>query len=281
MARKAKKKIHPMPKLGWKDQLLYWTAMLTTGIGAIIILLFPTYYRDKLTDSNPLALSWCTGERSLHNLWLGFWLFFACILIITVFYQNRTPVFGRTDIRYGPPAYPRVYPLFMKNKPKHWQSEKAKAKAVSRRRIVISVLVVSFLICAALYPLSLFGRYELLNDGTVVVFDSHNRQETHYAISNIDEVLLDTYKTAGGRYSSGSWYARVEITFDDGENCSFSVMSFADNWTDAIHRAQILKRIYGDKLHIEGTEDLWKVVLDTDMTSTEEELLYQLFEARP
>ena len=278
MARKAKKKIHPMPKLGWKDQLLYWTAMLTTGVGAFALLLFPAYYRDKLSDSNPLALSWSTGEGSLHHLWLGFWLFFACILIITVFYQKRIPVFGRSDIRYGPPAYPRVYPLFMKNKPKHWQSEKARIKAVSRRRIIIGILVVSFLICAALYPLSLHGRFELLNDGTVVVFDSHNEEITHYTINDIDDVILDTDKTSGGRYSSGSSYARVKITFDDGDDCSFSVISFADNWTDAIHNAQRLKEIYGSILHIEGTEDLWKVVLDTDMTAAEEALLYELFE---
>ena len=278
MARKAKKKIHPMPKLGWKDQLLYWSAMLITGIGAFVLLLFPAYYRDKLADSNPFALSWATGEGSLHHLWLVFWLFLACILIITGFYQKRTPVFGRSDIRYGPPAYPRVYPLFMKNKPKHWQSEKAKVRAVSRKRIIISILVVTFLICASLYPLSLHGRFELLNDGTVVEFDSHNQEKTHYTINDIDDVILDTDKSSGGRYSSGSWYARVKITFSDGESCSFSVKGFADNWTDAIYAAQTLKEMYGSMLHIEGTEDLWKVVLDTDMTAAEEALLYQLFE---
>ncbi len=278
MARKAKKKIHPMPKLGWKDQVLYWTMMISTGVGELFCLFFPIYYRDKLTASNPQALSWCDDGWFLHSLWLSFWLFIICILIITMLYQKRIPVFGRTDIRYGPPAYPRVYPLFMKDKPKHWQSEKTKAKSTARKRIIISVLVISFLFCAALYPLSLAGRFELLNDGTVVVFDSNNRQKTHYAISDIDEVRLDTGKTSGGRYGSGSWYARVTIQFSDGEHCRFSIRSFADNWTDAIHITQALKENYGSIFYIEGTEDLWKVVLDTDMTSAEVELLYQLFE---
>lgn len=281
MARKAKKKVHPMPKLGWKDQLLYWAGMLATGVGALFCLFFPIYYRDKLSASNPLALSWDMGEGSLHHLWLSFWLFFACILIITVFYQNRTPVFGRSDIRYGPPAYPRVYPLLMKNKPKYWQSEKAKAKSTARKRIIISVLLVSFLFCAALYSLSLAGRYELLNDGTVVVFDSHNRQKAHYAINDIESVCLDTDIAGGGRYGAVSWYASVTIRFSDGEHCEFSVRSFADNWTDAIHITQTLKGNYGSLFYIEGAEDLWKVVLDTDMTSAEQELLYQLFEVDP
>ena len=50
-----------MPKLGWIDQLLYWTAMLLTGGGAFFLLLFPTYYRSELADANPLTLSWCVN----------------------------------------------------------------------------------------------------------------------------------------------------------------------------------------------------------------------------
>lgn len=267
-----------MPKLGWKDQLLYWTAILTTGIGAFILLLFPASYRDRMSASNPQALNWCDGEGSLHSLWLGFWLIGVCIYIIAAFYQRRIPVFGRNNIRYGPPAYPRIYPLLMKEKPKHWQGEKQKAKTKAKNRIIICVLLVSFLCCAAIYPFSLSGRYDLQRDGTVAVYDSCNRQEKLYTVSDIESVCLDTNRTSSGRYGSGSWYARVKIHFLDGESCSFSVSGFADNWTDAIYAAQTLNEIYGPLLYIEGTEDIWKVILDTDMTADEVRLLYQLYE---
>lgn len=140
-----------MPKLGWIDQLLYWTAMLLTGGGAFFLLLFPTYYRSELADANPLTLSWCDGEGVLHMLWLVFWLFLACILIASVFYPSRRPIVGRRDIRYGPPAYPRIYPLFMKVK-QEWRSKKAIAADARGRRVIITTLIVSFLFCAALYP---------------------------------------------------------------------------------------------------------------------------------
>ena len=278
MPRKAKKKIHPMPKLGWKDQLLYWAGMLTAGIVALFCLFFPTHYRNKLSATNPALLSWDVGSGYLHSLWFCFWLFLLCILIL-VFYQKRIPVFGRDDIRYGPPAYPRVYPLLMKNKPRHWQGENAKKKHATRKWIITGALLTSFLLCAALYPSSLASRYELLKNGTVVAFDSHNRQKARYAISDIEAVCLDTERT-GGR--NRSWYARITIRFSDDEHCDFSIKSFADNWTDALYIAQKLKENYGPVFYIEDTQNLWRVALyNTDMTSEEIELLYQLFEVEP
>lgn len=275
MPRKAKKKIHPMPKLGWKDQILYWAGMLITGIGGLFCLFFPTYYRNTLAAGNPLVLSWDAGAGNLHSLWLYFWLFFACILIL-VLYRKRIPIFGHSDIRYGPPAYPRVYPLLMKNKPQHWQGEIAKKKAATRKWIIAGALLTSFLLCVALYPSSLANRYELLKDGTVVSFDSHNRQKARYAISDIETVCLDTERTRR------TWHARITIRFSDDEHCDFSIKSFADNWTDALYIAQMLKENYGPTFYIEDTQNLWRVVLyNKDMTSEETELLYQLFEVEP
>lgn len=40
-----------------------------------------------------------------------------------------------------------------------------------------------------------------------------------------------------------------------------------------------LKVRYGDLMSIEDADQLWKVVRDQDMTTAEEDLLYQLFEA--
>lgn len=267
-----------MPKLGWIDQLLYWTAMLLTGGGAFFLLLFPTYYRSELADANPLTLSWCDGEGVLHMLWLVFWLFLACILIASVFYPSRRPIVGRRDIRYGPPAYPRIYPLFMKGK-QEWRSKKAIAADARGRRVIITTLIVSFLFCAALYPLSLFGRFELRSNGTIVAYDSHNREDAHYALRDIESVCLSTSSSGGGRYGSPTWYAKLSFQFSDGETCSFSLRSFAETWTESIRIAEELKETYGALLRIEGEKNLWRVVRDTTMSPEEERMLYQLYEA--
>ena len=237
-----------MPNLGCIDQLLYWTAMLLPGGGAFFLLLFPTYYRSELADANPLTLSWCDGEGVLHMVWLVFWLFLACILIASVFYPSRRPIVGRRDIRYGPPAYPRIYPLFMKGK-QEWRSKKAIAADARGRRVIITTLIVSFLFSA------------------------------HYALRDIESVCLRTSSSGGGRYSSPTWYAKLSFQFSDGETCSFSLRSFAETWTESIRIAEELKETYGALLRIEGEKNLWRVVRDTTMSPEEERMLYQLYEA--
>ena len=66
MATKAKKKIHPMPKLGWEDQLLYWTAMVLTGgfsiLGTFIVLLA----QDDIAFSDPAVIARTVGQGNLY-----------------------------------------------------------------------------------------------------------------------------------------------------------------------------------------------------------------------
>lgn len=279
MPRKAKKRVHPMPKLGWKDLLLYWTAMLLLGGGAVISMFYPTYYRDRVAERNPDMISYAAGEGSLQFFWLTIWLLTALLLIIP-FYQKRFPIFGRKDIKYGPPAYPRTYPLLMKEKPQYWQSPRKAAMKRKLTVIVLVVLAVTLVFSAAVYPRSLYGRYELLRSAAVVVYDSHNQESEYYSIGDIRQVCLDTAATSSGRGSSGKWYARMTLHFADGDACSFSVRGFGDDWTEALRIAQMLKERYGRLVVIEDTENLQKVVRDWKLTPQEEQLLYQLYELK-
>lgn len=279
MAKKAKKKLHPMPKLGWKDQLLYWTVFILTGAGSLVSLFFPIYYRWTLSVGADNVISYADGKGNANALWLALWLFVVWLIVFAGFYQKRYPIFGRKDIKYGPPAYPRVYPLLMKNKPQYWVSPKKIARNRKLAVIVPCVLVCTLMFSIAMYPRSLYGRYELLRSGSVVEYDTRNQIAEEYHLGQIESVSLGTHRTSGGRYSSGSWYASFAITFTDGKRCSFSIRPMGESWTEAIATAQQLKQIYGDLLHIEGQDDLWKVVLDTDMTEEEAQMLYRLYEA--
>lgn len=277
MARKAKKRVHPMPKLGWKDLCLYWFLFILCFGGALVSAFFPGYYRSKLAEANANAIACSSGEGLLHFLWLTILLFIISIIICAGPYQQRYPVFGRADVRYGPPAYPRIYPLLMKNKPKQWKGKKEAAR--KKKAIIIGTVILSavFVFSIAIYPRSLYGRYELLQDGTVIVFDSHNRQTEQYSIDEITSVCLDTQRT--GVKGGGSWYAFLEFTFNDGDSCIFSIEEFGDDWTQAIQKAQQLKAYYGLLVSIEGKENLWKVVLYEDMTDEEQQLLFDLYES--
>jgi len=274
MPRKAKKRVHPMPKLGWKDLCLYWFLIIMCFGGALVSAFFPDYYRSKLVEANVNAVTYTSGKGMLRFLWLTILLFIISIVICAGPYQRRYPVFGRADIRYGPPAYPKIYPLLMKNKPKHW---KGKNESEKRAVIIGSVVLLALLAFSlAIYPSAIYGRYELLRDGTVAVFDSQNRQTEHYSMDEITAVCLDT-QSVGGKYSS-SWRASLKIIFTDGESCRFSVMTFGDDWTQAIQKANQLKGYYGPRLSVEGTEDLWKVARDADMTEEEKAQLFALYD---
>lgn len=279
MPRKAKKKVHSMPKLGFGDKLLYWVLMIVGYGGSVVCVFAPMVQRRLLADTNPDALA-CEMEVAeiLFGFGLALWLLVVGMIVTLKLYKPRIPVFGRSDIRYGPPAYPRIYPMLMKNKPVHWESQAAVRKRRRNHRILAGILIVTLLFGAAVFPLSLNSRYELLRDGTVMSYDYQN-QPTHYDLEDLESVRLfvNSSSTKNGRRR---WYPSFELRFKDGTRCIFNVRTFADDWIPALQIAQGLKAYYGELLVIHGTEKLWKVTLNQSMTAMESKLLYELFETK-
>jgi hypothetical protein len=275
MPRKAKKKVHSMPKLGFWDKLLYRVLMIVGYGGSVVCVFAPMVQRRLLADANPDVLA-CDMEveEILFGFCLALWLLAVGMIVTLKLYKPRIPVFGRSDIRYGPPAYPRIYPLLMRNKPVHWESQAAVRKRRRNHRILAGILIVTLLFSAAVFPLSLNSRYELLRDGTVMAYDNQNRS-THYDLEDLESVRLFVNRS-GTRHRR--WYPSFELRFKDGTRCNFNVRAFADDWIPAFQIAQGLKAYYGELLVIHGTEKLEKVTLTQSMTAMESRLLYELFE---
>ena len=280
MATKAKKRVHPMPKLGWKDQIIYWIAMILTGgfsiLGAFIVLLA----QDGIAFSDPTVIARTVGQGNSYFIWLLLWCLIAFILIFAGLYQKRIPIWGRSDIKYGPPAYPRVYPIFMKNKPKHWVSPKELHKQKQVRLIVAVLLLTTLLVCAALFPLSFYGRAVLCNDGSITVYNAHNQEIHHYLKNEIVSVELDTYRSSSR--SGGSWHIHFKINTTDSKSYNFAAHSFEGTDVQQLQTMLYVKeQLYKDLISISGTENLQKVVLDQYSHAEEKALLYQLFEPTP
>lgn len=266
-----------MPQLGWKDQLIYWVAIILTGgfsiSGAVIVLLV----QDAIAFSDPAVIARTVGQGNLHFIWLVLWCLIAFVLILAGPYQQRIPILGRSDIKYGPPAYPRVYPIFMRNKPNYWVSPKEAQKKKKLRLIVAILLTVTFLISAAVFPLSLYGRAVLNEDGTVTVYDARNREEHHYTTDQIASVELGTYQ-ASGRYSS-SWHLHFVITTVDSETYKFAAHSFSGTELQQLQTMLHVKdELYDNQCVISGLENVQKVIQDQYRQADERALVYQLFE---
>lgn len=277
MARKAKKRLHPMPKLGFADQCLYWLAMLLTGGGSLAAIIVPILLRSEIAFADERVVAFNERRGVGNDLYLFAWLFIVLLAIAGGPYQQRRPIFGRRGVKYGPPAYPRIYPLLMKDKPKHWVSPKAQANQKKLRLFLTALALVTLLFSIAMFPRSLYGREVLYRDGTVAVYSPGNREEEHYKFSEITSVELETYYRRRRRTFSGSWNVRMTLHTADGEDFYFSSGSFSGGWTQTLESMLALKERYGSLVTISGTENLSRVIHDKSLSAAEAALLYQLF----
>ena len=156
--------------------------------------------------------------------------------------------------------------------------ERAKASKKKLRRFAIGALIATFLFSAAVFPQSLYGRYELRTDGTVVVFNCQNKETEHYYLHEIESVSLYTYYDGGK--GSHDWEIGFKIRFTDNDDCRFNAYTLKDNRTDSFRELQRLKEIYKSFFSIEGQDKLPRVVRDQALTAEESKLLYALFDTQ-
>ena len=277
MAKKAKKKRHPMPKLGFRDQLIYITAMVLTIGGSLAVMILQMILQDRITFADPEVVAYRAGRGYGNMMFLFFWLFFAGIIILGGPYQSRLPIFGIRGFRYGPPAYPRTYPLLMKNKPKSWSSPKKQAAQRKERNIVAAFLLVTLVFSLAIFPRSLYGREVLMQDGTITIYSPSNRESEHYKFSDVESVILGTYNYKP-RKSPSRWSVRMVVHTRDGEDFYFTCGSFKGTYSESLTLMTEMKARYGGLVTIEGVHNLNKALSDMNLNLEERALLYALFE---
>lgn len=277
-SKKVKKRPHPMPKLGFADQCVYWTAMILTGGGSLAVMVLWIILSDRVAFADDRVVAAIGGRGQLNWFWLFLWLFLAFLIILAGPWQHRFPIFGRKDIKYGPPAYPWTYPLLMKNKPRHWVSPRVQANTKKARRIAIAAAALTLAFSLAMFPRSLYGRSVLLRDGTVTVYSPGNQETAHYKFSEITAVELDTHYHRRRKSCSGNWYVSMVVRFSDGTDFSFPSGSFSGDWEQTLRTMLEMKARYGGLVTIAGTEDLPELVYHQELTPEAEALLYELFE---
>ena len=277
MAKKAKKKLHPMPKLGFRDQLIYITAMILTMGGSIAVMVLQMILQNRITFADPQVVAYLSGRGYGNWMFLFLWLMMVGIIILAGPYQSRLPIFGIRGFKYGPPAYPRIYPLLMKNKPKSWVSPKKQAAQRKGRNIAAAFLLATLVFSLAMFPRSIYGREVLMQDGTITVYTPGNRERSHYKFSDVESVTLETYKYKPKK-SMPRWSVRLVIRTRDGEDFYFNCGSFRGKYLESLTLMMEMKARYGSLVSIEGTHNLNKALSDMNLSQEEQALLYALFE---
>lgn len=279
MARKAKKRIHQMPPLSFVDKLIYWTIFILLCVAYVVLLFGPIYLRSKIAFSDQAVIAMDENASMLWQFvpWMTFFLMTFILWLQP--YQNRKPIFGRRNFKYGPPAWPKVYPLFMKNKPTVWVSERKKKKQKQIAVILLIVLLVSFIPL----PLSLYGRDCLRNDGSILQYNMFNSQTHEFASGDMEEIEIETYRySTGKRNIRRHWGVQIVFKTDSGKKYTFEHRDFrSDAHCETIYWLEwmlnIKKRYDPSIIHYDGLEDLDRVIADRDLNQEEVEKLYQLF----
>lgn len=227
MATKAKKKVHPMPKLGFLDQMIYMAGYLLILVVSGILLWFFMFFFKDLALAEPGAAAY-EAHGSIY-WFFPFFLTFPLSLFIPWYclHQKRYPFFGKRGVKYGPPAYPRTFPLFMKNKPQYWKSP---SQARMRKATAIFVVALN-LVLLLLVPLSVFGRDMLYEDGTVRDYSMFNNLKREYAPEDAQKVTLHIGWHKSGKHSRT---LRLSLNIDYGNReYTFYHRSFSGaDWVD-------------------------------------------------
>ena len=279
MARKAKKRLHQMPPLSFADKLIYWMICLILCVAYLLLIFGSFALRETIAFSDDAVIA-SSDNMSAFWLMVPWMTFFLMTFILWLLpYQNRRPIFGRKNFKYGPPAWPKVYPLFMKNKPYVWVSERKKREKKQIAIVLLIVLLVSFIP----YPWSLYGRDCLRYDGSIVQYNMLNDQACEFAAGDISEIKIETFRYSTGKYSMTTyWGVKMVFKTDSGKKYSFDHRDFRDDvqtenlyWLEAMLN---VKKYYDPAIiSYDGEEKLSLLITDTDMNREETEMLYRLF----
>ena len=273
MPRKAKKKMHRMPPLSIVDKIIYWTAFVLLWVIFFAMSIGTIYLRKVIAFADE---SVAASYEHISFIWAVFSsLTFSLTTLIVWFllYEARRPIFGKRNFKYGPPGWPKVYPLFMKNKPHVFVSEREK----KNRRVIAAILVAVLLLGLILWPLSLCGRTCLHSDGSITQYNMFNKQVEAYSAHQIEEVELETYRRKSGKHGPWYWTVQMKIYTEDGEKHTFRSLDFRG---DAHWTAEMLavKNQFDPRIICyEDEGKLKKVIEDQNLSPAEAIMLYELF----
>lgn len=279
MARKAKKRIHQMPPLSFVDKLIYWAIFALLCVAYFTLLLVPLYWRHIIAFSDTAVIA---VDDNASTWWLIVpWITFFLMTFILWLqpYQKRIPIFGRRNFKYGPPAWPKIYPLFMKNKPPIWVSER---KEKERKQIAVILLVV-LLISFIPFPWSLYGRDCLCYDGRIVQYNMFNGQTHEFTSGEIADIEIETFRYSTGRYNTKQhWGVQMVFKTDSGRKYTFEHRDFrSDTNFETLYWLEwmltVKKRYDPSIIHYDGLENLYRVIANRSLSQEEAQMLYQLF----
>lgn len=276
MAKKKKKerKNNKMPPLHWVDKLIYLVTIAIL-IGILVFLsLFPFLGADNIIFRENHFVIAIQENTSL-------WFLPACFMLLIFIamlcdaYKSRYPIFGIPNFIYGPSKYPRIYPLFAKEKPKK--------KHMPLWFWLTSIALVLALL--AIYPLCIYGGERLHQDGTIHKYNALNKEIAEYGTEEIThvQIFVQKYTSSSHRNKLGFLFPHYRIAMSlttvDGKTRTYSSNEFhGSTRTEWLQQMLQLKQCYPSDIITYDTTYMQKMWDDKEFSEEEIQLINRLFD---
>ena len=274
MAKKKKRRIQA-PSLSMLDKGIYYCLIAFSFAAGLFLYpaIIGNFRKSIFQDTHILA------QNNPGIVILGFFGIFIGAGLALAFdwlRRRKQPIFGKRDIKYGPPQWKPVYPLLSKQ---FWNNLYSNKKCLTF--LVLYILVFIFVVMSVT-SLVLPVRACLYDDGSISVYNSFNEKTEVYNKSDVIGIRIYT-RTYLDRQGPDDWGIGIEISMNDGEDFFFS---YSDFQTMDEHIRGSITGMYQIKtsfepsiITIDGKENVAHVVRDMHLNQEEIELLYLLFDA--
>lgn len=281
--KKKRKQRKSMPPLSLLDKCIYWLLGVLMTAALVGLLWVWCIWRERVQFGDEQVVCIATHWSMLWVAVPMFCLTFTAVGLWSGWYCGRQPIFGIPGFRYGLP-YPRIYPLFMKDRPEPKHRERR------GMRTFAAILVGVNLVCGAFGLLGIHGRDSLYRDGTVRQVNMFGGTSGEYSAWDAEQVVLAVYSyrtssSSGRLFGSGprQWSVRLELQMTDGERFEFNPGGFRRDEESGEVRAwlreleQLLELYPAQNIQRVNVQDLDRAIRDMELNEAETALLLELF----
>ena len=281
--KKKRRQRKSMPPLSLLDKCIYWLLGVLMTAALVGLLWGWCLWRERVQFGDEQIVCIATHWSMLWVAVPMFSLPCTAVGLWCGWYYGGQPIFGIPGFRYGPP-YPRLYPLFMKDRPK------PKPRERRGMRTFAAILVGVNLVCGAFGLLGIHGRDSLYRDGTVRQVNMFGGTSGEYSAWDAEQVVLAVYSyrtssSSGRLFGSGprQWSVRLELQMTDGERFEFNPGGFRRDEEPGEVRAwlreleQLLELYPAQNIQCVNVQDLDRAIRDMKLNEAETALLLELF----
>ena len=274
MAKKKKRRIQA-PSLSALDKGIYYCLIVSSIVAGLFLYpaIIGNFRRSIFQDMHILA----QGNPGIVILgFFGMFIGGGLALALDWLRRRKQPIFGKANIKYGPPQWKPIYPVLSKQ---FWNTLYSNKRHLMFLLMCILALVFSVV---SVTSLVLPVRECLYDDGSISVYNCFNEKTEEYSKSDVVGIRIYT-RAYYDRRGWDDWGIEIKISTNDGKDFFFSYRDFQtmeENIQGSITGMYQIKMSFDPSIiTIDGKENVAYVARDMHLNKQETELLYLLFDA--